>query len=138
MTISSLASSPALLATGAGARATTETRSAGSANDSAFLQLLVTQLKHQDPTKPLDPTQTVTQLATFAFVEQSVKTNALLATLADNSALSQASALVGRTLSPADGAAGGLVRSVTATDSGLVATLSDGRQIALGAGVTIS
>jgi flagellar basal-body rod modification protein FlgD len=51
-------------------RAKTSTRA--TANFDAFLQLLVTQLKHQDPLKPMDPTQTVTQLATFASVEQSV------------------------------------------------------------------
>lgn len=107
-------------------------------NYNAFLQLLVTQLQHQDPMKPMDPTQTVTQLATFAQVEQSVQTNALLAALADNSALSQASALVGRTVSTADGAISGVVKSVMIADGGLIAVLGDGRKIPLGPGVTIS
>ena len=89
--------------------------SAGAArngdNYNAFLQLLVTQLKHQDPLKPLDPTQTVTQLATFASVEQATRTNALLLALADNSTLSQASAVVGRTVTSADGQITGECRS---------------------------
>lgn len=104
----------------------------------AFLQLLVTQLKNQDPTKPLDPTQTVSQLATFSNVEQAVKTNALLERLSDMSTLSQASALIGKTATAADGSASGLIASVTMTDAGLIATLKDGRQLALGPGVTIS
>ena len=38
-----------------------------------FLQLLVAQLKNQDPFNPTDSTQFVTQLAQFQQLEQSVK-----------------------------------------------------------------
>ncbi len=38
------------------------------------MQLLVAQLKNQDPTQPVDGTTFVTQLATFSNVEQSVAT----------------------------------------------------------------
>jgi flagellar basal-body rod modification protein FlgD len=41
----------------------------GLANESTFLTLLVTQLKNQDPTKPADSTQFVTQLAQFSQLE---------------------------------------------------------------------
>jgi flagellar basal-body rod modification protein FlgD len=37
-----------------------------------FLQLLVAQMKNQDPTAPQDPTQFVTQLSQFSEVEQLV------------------------------------------------------------------
>lgn len=43
-------------------------------NTAAFLQLLVAQLKNQDPTKPMDPTTFVTQLAEFNDVEQNLAT----------------------------------------------------------------
>jgi flagellar basal-body rod modification protein FlgD len=36
----------------------------------AFLQLLVTQLQHQDPTKPMDDTAYIAQLAQFSSLEQ--------------------------------------------------------------------
>jgi flagellar basal-body rod modification protein FlgD len=39
-----------------------------------FLQLLVTQLKNQDPLNPTDSSQFVTQLAQFQQLEQSVNT----------------------------------------------------------------
>ncbi len=71
-------------------------------------------------------------------VEQAVKTNALLATLASNSALSQASSLIGRMISAADDSARGVVKSVTTSDAGLIATLSDGRQVPMISGVVIS
>jgi flagellar basal-body rod modification protein FlgD len=123
---------------GATAASATQQSSATGGDFSAFLQLLVTQIKNQDPMKPMDPTQTVTQLATFASVEQSVKTNTLLAALNDKSNISQAGALIGRTATSADGSVAGIVKSVTITDAGLVATLADGRTIALGSGVSIS
>jgi flagellar basal-body rod modification protein FlgD len=42
------------------------------ANQSTFLQLLVAQLKNQNPAQPMDGTTFVTQLATFSNLEQSL------------------------------------------------------------------
>ena len=41
-----------------------------------FLNLLITQLKHQDPLDPVDSTEFTSQLVQFASVEQQIKTNA--------------------------------------------------------------
>jgi flagellar hook assembly protein FlgD len=40
------------------------------ANEQTFLQLLVAQLKNQDPSNPMDGTQFVSQLAEFSQLEQ--------------------------------------------------------------------
>ena len=44
----------------------------GTVDKNMFLKLLVAQLKNQDPSKPADATQFVTQLAQFQQMEQSV------------------------------------------------------------------
>jgi len=111
---------------------------AASSQYTDFLTLLTTELQNQDPTKPMDPTQTVTQLATFSSVQQSVQSNQYLSALLDASQLTQASNFVGRTVTTADNAITGVIKSVSLTSSGLVATLTNGKSVTLGAGITIS
>jgi flagellar basal-body rod modification protein FlgD len=47
----------------------------GAINKDQFLQLLVTQLRHQDPLSPLQPDQFAAQLAQFSSVEQLTQLN---------------------------------------------------------------
>ena len=103
----------------------------------AFLRLLIAQMRNQDPTKPMDSTQYLAQLASFSAVEQGVQTNAKLDALMTNSMLSQADAIIGRTLVSADGATSGRVASVTLTKSGVVASLEGGAQILVTDGVKV-
>ena len=56
----------------------TSTSSASTLDYSAFLKLLTAQMKFQDPTKPMDSTQFVAQLASFSNVEQGIKMNTKL------------------------------------------------------------
>jgi flagellar hook assembly protein FlgD len=53
---------------GAGS-STAVTATSASADQNMFLQLLVAQLKNQDPTQPMDSTTFVTQLAQFQQLE---------------------------------------------------------------------
>lgn len=63
---------------------TTETDATGTAikglgdNFNNFLNLLTTQLKNQDPTKPMDSNEMTAQLVQFANVEQNIGTNSRL------------------------------------------------------------
>ncbi|HZS44085.1 MAG TPA: flagellar hook capping FlgD N-terminal domain-containing protein [Blastocatellia bacterium] len=57
------------------------TSSPGLANEQEFLQLLVTQLEHQDPLQPQDSTQFVAQLAQFSSLEQLININQNISTL---------------------------------------------------------
>lgn len=44
----------------------------------AFMKLLIAQIQHQDPLKPMDDTAFVAQLAQFSSLEQQLSTNKLL------------------------------------------------------------
>ena len=93
-----------------------------------FLQLLVAELQNQDPTSPTDPTQYMSQLASFSTVEQQVQTNSTLDALLS----AQASSII-------DGTTKGVVQSVElSTGGGAIANLTNGSQVPLGPGVTVS
>ncbi|WP_026379072.1 flagellar hook assembly protein FlgD [Afifella pfennigii] len=109
-----------------------------STDYNAFLKLLVTQLKTQDPTKPMDSTQYMAQLASFSQVEQSIATNSKLDSLLTASAVEQANQIIGRTVTSGDGTVTGDVVSVRITTGGLVASLADGSELEIGAGTIIS
>lgn len=47
-----------------------------------FLRMLTTQIKNQDPLNPMEGSEFAVQLATFSGVEQQVRTNELLQTMA--------------------------------------------------------
>jgi flagellar basal-body rod modification protein FlgD len=104
----------------------------------AFLQLLIAQFKNQDPTAPMDPTEHVSQLASFSAVEQQVRANSKLDSLLTAFALQQADSVIGRTVTSPDGATSGKVQSVRIIDGGAVAILENGSEVQLGAGVTIA
>ena len=120
-----------------GANSTTKPTSKTAVDYQSFLKLLIAEMKNQDPTKPMDSTQYVAQLATFSQVEQSVQTNTKLDQIMQSSALSQADAIIGRSITSADGKTTGTVASVTLASSGLIAVLQDGTQVPVGAGVSI-
>jgi flagellar basal-body rod modification protein FlgD len=65
--ISSLTSSAASAATGS---ATASSLGGMAPNQEMFLQLLVAQIKNQDPLNPTDSVQFVSQLAQFSELEQ--------------------------------------------------------------------
>jgi flagellar basal-body rod modification protein FlgD len=66
------ATDPAAAANSAASASSSADSSSALANQSTFLQLLVTQLKNQDPSQPMDGTTFVTQLATFSDLEQNL------------------------------------------------------------------
>ena len=95
-----------------------------------FLQLLVTQMKAQDPTKPMDSTEYVAQLANFSNVEQAIMTNTKLEAVLSATMLSTASNLVGRSITGADGQSG-QVAQIRVIAGSPIAVLGDGREVAI-------
>lgn len=124
--------------TQAASQQTTGTSPAKATLDyNAFLQLLIAEMKNQDPTEPMDSTQYMAQLASFSSVEQAIQTNAKLDSLLTAQALNQADAVLGRTVTSGDGTVSGIVQSLKVTSEGLVATLDTGDTLTIGEGVTI-
>jgi flagellar basal-body rod modification protein FlgD len=113
------------------------TGSAGTLDYNAFLQLLIAQLRNQDPLNPMDSTEYVAQLAALSNVEQAMVHNTKLDRLLVESSLSQADAVIGRQIASADGTVSGRVASVRLGADGPVAQLQDGRELPLGAGVVV-
>src|ERR1039457_6785386 len=85
MTIQPLATSPQSQSSGA-APSTTQSSSPDNVSENQFLQLLVAQIQHRDPTNPTDSTAFVTQLAQFSSLEQLVAIHGDLNSLASQSA----------------------------------------------------
>ena len=125
-------------ATNTAAQNTQNTEKSKGLDYDAFLQLLISELKFQDPTSPMDPAEHISQLASFSAVEQSIKTNSKLDSLLTSFALAQADSVIGHTVTSADGSTTGKVTSVRITDGGAVATLDNGSEVTLGSGVQIS
>ncbi len=137
MTVASTTSATGGVTSTAAAAAKATSSVASSMNSDTFLMLLVAQLKNQDPTKPMDSTQYVGELATFSQVEQATKTNQKLDSLLASSFLDQADSVIGRTLTSADGTVTGTVQSVKVTADGVQARLTSGADVLLTSGITI-
>ena len=61
--------------TDTGTSTSTNTSSSALGNEQIFLQLLVAQIKNQDPMNPTDSTTFMTQLAQFSDLEQLISLN---------------------------------------------------------------
>jgi len=106
-----------------------------------FLQLLIAEMKNQDPTNPMDTSQYMSQFAQLSTVEQAMQTNTKLDSLLSSQSLSQADGLIGKTVSFTDSTGAtftGKVASISINSNGSVATLQDGTKVAVGPGLTIS
>jgi flagellar basal-body rod modification protein FlgD len=96
-------------------------------NFDTFLQLLITQLKNQNPLEPLDTNQFTQQLVQFTSVEQQLKTNEFLEAMmqsSQNSTNAQAVSYVGKTVTASgattdllDGAANWIYRVDAAAEN---------------------
>lgn len=103
-----------------------------------FLQLLIAQMKNQDPTDPVDASEQMSQLASFSQVEQTIQTNTKLDTLLTSSSLTQAGSYIGKYMTSADGSVKGTVASVKVYSDGIIATTTDGKGILVQQGITLA
>jgi flagellar basal-body rod modification protein FlgD len=118
------------------AAATTATTGTGatpgaspSINENQFLQLLMAELKNQNPMSPnsSDPMSFITQLAQFTSLEQQTNTAQSTSQMASQQGTSGAVALIGHTVTYTDSSGNtgtGLVQSVDITSAGPTLTIN--------------
>jgi flagellar basal-body rod modification protein FlgD len=81
----------------------------------AFLKLLTTQLRNQDPLHPMDDTQSVSQLAQFSALQASTQLKDAFTSFESNFSVMQSAGLLGKTVSAQATDASGNVTTVTGT-----------------------
>jgi flagellar basal-body rod modification protein FlgD len=94
-------------------------------NTQSFLQLLVAQLKNQDPTNPADPTQFMTEIAQMTAVQSQTSLSAEEQTVAADS-------MIGRTVTGMNSTGA----SVSGLVNGVLLTASGSPELQLGSGTT--
>jgi len=100
---------------------TTLTPTTSGLGENSFLMLMMDQLKNQDPTSPSDPTQYLSELASFSTLEQETNIAGSTSTAAASSAATSALALLGHTIDYIDStgtAQTGTVQKVSFSSSG--------------------
>jgi flagellar basal-body rod modification protein FlgD len=81
----------------------------------AFLKLLTTQLRNQDPLHPMDDTQSIAQLAQFSSVQATTELKDAFASFQSNFSVMQSAGLLGKTVAAQSTDTSGNVTSVTGT-----------------------
>jgi len=103
-------------------KTTAKSNTAGTLDKDGFLKLFVAQLQHQDPSSPMDTTQSMEQMASFSMVEQITNMATQNTQIANRLATANAVGLIGRTVTYTDTsgkAQTGKVESVATSKDGV-------------------
>ncbi len=74
----------------------------GDLGKDSFLKLLVTQLQHQDPTRPMEDREFIAQMAQFSSLEQMTNLNNEVRNLLSSSKASEAYGILGKNIESYD------------------------------------
>jgi flagellar basal-body rod modification protein FlgD len=102
--ISSTTATPTTTAahTAAGSGTTALSNPKATLDKDGFLKLFITQLQHQDPSAPMDASESVAQMAQFSMVEGMNNMQTTNSSIASSLNTSSAVGLIGRTVSYVD------------------------------------
>jgi flagellar basal-body rod modification protein FlgD len=107
---------------------------AGSLNEGDFLNLMMDQMKNQDPLNPSDPTQYMSELASFSSLDEQIQIQESSSETASNQAASSALTMLGQNVNYTDSsgnAGSGTVTAVDFTSSGPTLTVGGTSGISL-------
>jgi flagellar basal-body rod modification protein FlgD len=127
--------------TATGTAGTTVSRTNNGLGQNDFLQLMMLQLKNQDPLNPSDPTQYLSELANFSTLEQETNIAASSQQSATEQSTAAALGLLGHTVSYTDSSGAtqsGAVTKINFTSSGPTLTIGGQPGITLGAITEVS
>jgi len=105
-----------------------------------FLELLVTQMRNQDPMKPVADTEFIAQMAQFSNLEQTKEMSGDISQLRQSGAFTQAAALMGKQVSLLSGEntfTKGIVTDLAVKD-GEVRLIINGKPYELGQVVSVN
>lgn len=101
---------------------------------SDFINLMVTELQNQDPTKPTDSSQLLSQMSQIGQLQSSSTLQTTLTGLAQQNQIGAASALIGKSIQGLDSNSNpvnGIVSSVNVSSSGVTLELDNGNNLPL-------
>ena len=107
---------------------------AGSLNEGDFLNLMMDQMKNQDPLNPSDPTQYMAELASFSSLDEQIQIQESSSQTASNQAASSALQMLGQNVNYTDSngnSGSGTVTAVDFTSSGPTLTIGGTSGISL-------
>jgi len=85
---------------------TTSTSGAKGLGESDFLNLLITQLKNQNPLDPMKDTDFIAQLANFSNLQQMTSVNTNVSSLLQQQNIANATSMIGKQVTTSDGKSG--------------------------------
>ena len=119
--LSALYATTSKAATSSAANSTSTSTSSTAANglgETDFLNLLITQLKNQDPLNPMKDTEFIAQLASFSSLQQMQQMNTNFSSFTQQQNYMSAIAMIGKQVTTSDGLSG--VVSKVSNNSGTV------------------
>lgn len=103
-----------------------------------FINMMITQLEHQDPLQPTSSDQLLSQMSQIGQMQSSSQLQTTLSGLAQQNQIGAASALIGKTVQGVDSnqnSLSGIVTSVQVASTGVSLSLDNGHTLPL-SGVT--
>jgi len=95
-----------LLGTSSQTSTSSSTKKSDGLGQTAFLNLLITQLKNQDPLNPMKDTEFIAQLASFSSLEQMTNINTSIGNLLAQQNYTNAAAMIGKQITTSDNKSG--------------------------------